>query len=414
MKPEERTAETRRTRSFILLKTEDLRALGVSAVCCFLFTACGKASVGDALGDGRPVPELAAAEVQWTSPDGGLAALAAVAELGEQTYVFGEGGAQVFAGGVPLSSDATVTSWKSAAAIPAADGVGLGGLWAVGLAADGKLWRVRGTGVLEAISDRYALGAAPVADLAPLGQGRTAFALGTELAIADGATVTRFDAATQSVAGAGGRAAWLEGDLVRRLDPGSGRVESWRLPGARLVAVNSEGRLAVTTERALYLEAGTLNLNLAYTAVAPISALASAGARFWFSAGGRLGAVERGAIQRTAAAAVPADARLVGSPSGDVWALTSGTLRRFTSAGASDFAVWQQTVMPVFARVCSSCHLPSGTAGVDLASYQRWKEKKRLIYERVVEQRPSPMPPQASGVALSDADREAIRAWSGG
>jgi mono/diheme cytochrome c family protein len=378
--------------------------------------ACHKsaANAGDALASGAAPPALALSKVEWNSTDGGVGQVQAVAELEEQLYLFGDSGAQVFAGGTPLSSDTSVTSWKGAGVIPAADG---NGTWPVGIDAQGKLWRVHATGALEPISARYGLDRDAVLDLAALGNGYTAFALGASMAISDGTTVTRYDAPVSALGGGQGRVAWLEGDLARRLDPAHGTVESWHLPGARLLAMNDDGRIAAATDRQLFYESGTLDLNLLYTAApgATISSLTSAAGRFWFVVGGRLGAIDRGNLERTADAPLAgagADVRMYGSPSGDVWAVASGSLLRWASAGAGDFAAWQQTVLPVFARVCSSCHLPSGTAGVDLASYERWKEKRALIYQRVVLQKPSPMPPQGSGVTLTDADLKAIQAWA--
>ena len=375
---------------------------------------CGKgAGGGDRLASGAGPEILSISPVQWDATDGGVGQVQAVTENAEQVYVFGDSGAQVFAGGAPLSSDATVTAWNGAATIPAADG---NGNWAVGLDKDGKLWRVRATGVLEPISGRYGLDREAVLDLVAMGAGYTAFALGSSIAISDGTNVTRYDVPADALAGGAGLVAWADkAGLVRRFDPVKGTLEGWKLPGARLVAVSSLGRVAAATDRGLYYESGTLNLNLVYTAApgATITALSAAGARFWFTAGGRIGLLDRGQVQRTSNAPLAADAQLTGSPSGDVWAVTAGELHRFADSGAGDFATWQQTVLPVFARVCSSCHLPTGTAGVNLASYKAWKDKRALIYKRVIDASPSAMPPAGAGVTLSEVDKAAIKAWAG-
>jgi mono/diheme cytochrome c family protein len=69
---------------------------------------------------------------------------------------------------------------------------------------------------------------------------------------------------------------------------------------------------------------------------------------------------------------------------------------------------WRDSLSAVFARNCSSCHLPSGSSGVNLSSFDHWQTEKKDIHERVVVKKD--MPPQ--GHVLSDADREAIRAYT--
>ena len=383
-----------------------------AAVLCALLgaAACHK-SAGDLAGNGQPPGALSVSKVAWNATDGGVGNVQAVTELAENVYVFSDQGAEVFAAGTPLSSDSTITAWKSATTIPAADG---NGSWPVGLDAQGKLWHVRSSGALEPVSGRYGFENESIIDVAALGGAFTAFALPGGLAVSDGQTVTRYDGAAQGVAGGQGRAAWLQGDAVRRFDPAHGVLEKWTLAGAKLLAMNPDGRIAAATQTQLFYESGTLDLNLVYTAApgATITALAAAGPRFWFVAGGRLGVLERGQVQRTADASTPADAKLYGSPSGDAWLLQGGELHRMASAGNGDFALWQQTVLPIFSRVCASCHLPSGTAGVDLASYEKWKAKRALIQARVIEQKPSPMPPSGSGVTLSADDLNAIKTWA--
>ena len=378
-------------------------------VLCAALAACGK---GDTLANGQSVPALSLSKVQWDSSDGGVGNVEAVTELQENVYVFSDQGAQIFAGGTQLSVDSTVGAWTGAATIPAADG---NGSWAVGLDQGGKLWQVRASGSLESISDRYGLSAEAVQGLAALGGSFTAFTLAGGFAVSDGTTVTRYEGIGVAIAGAQGRAAWAQDGSVRRFDPAKGVLEQWSLPGVKLVTMNQEGRIAAATNTQLYYEFGTLDLNLAYSA-APgmaIDAVVGAGSRFWFATGGRLGVLEHGTVQRSKDAPAAAGFRLFGSPSGDAWLSSGGSLTRYSGGAGGDFAKWQQTVLPIFSRVCSSCHLPTGTAGVDLASYERWKAKRALIYQRVVDHNPSPMPPAGAGVTLSPEDLAAIKAWAG-
>ncbi len=373
--------------------------------------ACHKSGAGDVGIEGQAPGALTLATVEWNATDGGVGKVQAVTENLDNVYVFSDQGVQTFAAGTPLTSDATVTAWAGAATIPAADG---NGSWAVGLDSHGALWHVRATGEVEAISARYGLAGTALTDVEDLGGGLTAFGLASGVAVSDGQTVQRFDTGASRVAGGQGRAAWQQGDTVRRLDPVKGTVEQWHVPGAQLLAMNSDGRLAIATPTQIFRESGTLDLDTVYIAApgTTISTLVAAGERFWFVVSGKLGVIDRNNVLRASAAGVPAGAKLVGSPSGDVWMLQNGQLTRLASAGSGDFAQWQQTVLPVFSRVCASCHLPAGTAGIDLSSYEKWTEKRKLIYQRVVDQQPSPMPPSGSGVTLSDADLAAIKAWA--
>lgn len=408
-----------------------LAALGAALALCACANGAGPG--GEALGDGRAPQTLQAC----ASPDGGsaatdggcaaactglspsqgwnaqgldLGAAQAVLEEPELQVLFGAQGATVLAGGVVVSTDASITAWRGAALLPATDGRGT---WAVGIDATGKLHRVTGAGALEPVSDRFGLGADAVQAAVALGGAWAAFALDGVLAVSDGVQLVRHAASPLGLTGAAGRAAWIEGDKVRRYDPAADRLEGWTLPGVKRLAVTAGGRLLAATDDALYGEAQTLNLNLLYRSGGPrIVALAASGERGWFSVEGRLAAVEGTAVQRTAAAVVAPDAALAPALGGGVWALGAAGPRRF-AAGGGELAAWQQSVLPVFARVCSACHLPGGSSGIPLASFEQWQEKRALIGQRVVQGLPKPMPPEGAATTLTPAEKELVRCWVG-
>ena len=68
---------------------------------------------------------------------------------------------------------------------------------------------------------------------------------------------------------------------------------------------------------------------------------------------------------------------------------------------------WDETVAPVFHRVCEQCHRPGGGTGAVLSSEEAWEQKRAKLRQRVLVERT--MPP--AGHPLTDAEREALRAW---
>jgi mono/diheme cytochrome c family protein len=133
----------------------------------------------------------------------------------------------------------------------------------------------------------------------------------------------------------------------------------------------------------------------------------------WFADDSELGVVEGDHVAETTGANIASDAKLVSSPSSDVWVLGGGGVQRVARTERDEtelapVAVWRATLAPIFARDCATCHLPSGVSGTDLSTAAAWLSERAEIHERVVERRS--MPPE--GHPIPDADREAIRAWA--
>jgi mono/diheme cytochrome c family protein len=122
--------------------------------------------------------------------------------------------------------------------------------------------------------------------------------------------------------------------------------------------------------------------------------------------------LDRGAFVRTNAD--PGAGSLYGSPSGDVWfnkiagsdQRTGIALERYSLDRPED-PRWQSEVAPVFERVCSHCHLPGGSADIDLSTPALWRDNRDELLRRVVVTRT--MPP--AGSDLTDAERAALEAW---
>ncbi|WP_437588554.1 c-type cytochrome [Sorangium sp. So ce1000] len=355
-----------------------------------------------------PLPPLVVRQVAWPSPRE-LGPVRAVADDGRRVVVFHDGAAAVFVNGALARVERAPHRWVSAAALPAPDGYGT---WIVGVDAEGRLLRLPGQGAFEVVSDRYGLERAAVRSALGLGGDGAAFALDGEIAVADGETVTRYATGPLATFAAGaGRVAFAPGgDGLRALDVAARALRSYPLPAddaAPLLALTGAGALLAATPAALYAEDGAGVLRLRIRARAALHGLAVSGDRAWFVDGDELGVLEQAGARETRGARLPQGGTLVGSPSGDVWLLASGALRRF-AAEEGDGPGWGE-IAPVFARACARCHRPRGEGGVDLSTPAAWVSLREAIARRVVDERTMPPP----GHALSDADRARIRAFVG-
>jgi len=111
---------------------------------------------------------------------------------------------------------------------------------------------------------------------------------------------------------------------------------------------------------------------------------------------------------RATDAKLTAHAALIGAPSGDVWLADAG-VKKLSLVHAVDDSRWRHEVQPVFARVCAHCHMPGGSADVDLSTAASWTAEHDELVRRVIATRT--MPP--AGTPLSDSDRAALAKWLG-
>ncbi len=337
----------------------------------------------------RPQP-LTVHAVEWNPHKVDVGRVTALAESGEDLYVFGSTGAHVLAGGAIVGSDPSVKGWRAATTMTAVDG---NGTWVVALDDRGRLFRVRDRSKLEPIASRFGLEG--VRELAQLGPSRVAFRLDHALAIADGDHISRYDYAFTAIAGGGGHGAGLMAGGVRLFDPFRGIDRTFAI-AAQHLAFDGAGRLVVASNDAILREDGG-NLKTRYRGAA-IGALAAAGERVWFRDGEELGVLDAGATS-----GLHTKGTLIGSPTGDVWTLADGALARYSLDRAS---VWQTAIAPIFSRVCATCHA-AGTA-LDLSTPARWDAKRAAIAKRVVQEKT--MPP--AGHPLTEAELAAIATWT--
>lgn len=397
-----------------LARASTARGVVFAVLAAAALSGCGSART---MRGGAGVGVLRVRAVDWNPQKVEVGRVDAVVESDHELVVLGAAGASVFSAGALVAVDHSTSTWRAATTIPAADG---NGRWIVAIDGDGRVRRLRERSSFETVSERWGLAGERVDAVVDLGRGFVGF-LGaptasapTFAAIADGKVVTRFDAAFLSLAGGGGRAAATFGDGVRVIDPGARSDRLFTLAGVRQVALDTHGRLFAATEHEVYEESTGGVLSLRYeTADATIHGLTASGDRVWFADGGDLGVIDLEGVAVTRDLHLAADARLAPSTA-DVWAISGGALRRFArdeAPAAAPSAVgaqaWSAQIRPVFARACSACHLPGGSAGVDLSTFERWEAARDTLRRRVVQTRS--MPPQ--GHPLSDADRAAIEAW---
>jgi hypothetical protein len=382
-----------------------MKALALALAGASALLGCGAAPHTRAAG---AVSAFAVRPVAWNPASAPVGKVSAVADVGSTVAVFGDGGATVLSSGAVVASDRSVTDWVAAEAIRGADG---SPRWIVGVDARGRIHYLRGLSSFEDVSSRYGLDGRRVLGVAMMDKARVGFLLDQEIAVADGRRVTRYGApALAALLGGGGYGAGVGTNVITVFDAKM-TARTFPLPGVTGVAVGPDGRLFATTRRALYASTEHGDLALVYDAGGEtLHGLVASGDHVWFADGTELGVVDGERVAETSGVHVAPDARLASSPSGDVWVLSSGALQRFarTQPETTLGVTWSATMAPIFARSCSSCHLPGGVAGVDLSSAEGWQSERGAIHARIVEHKT--MPPE--GHPLPDADRAAIQAWT--
>lgn len=386
-----------------------LKGLALAA----LLAACGDNSGGG--GDGVMLRSgtLALQPVAWNVNKIATGKVAGVAEVYDDLALFSDQGVQVFSSGVLFASDAAVKSWRGAAVVPAGD---LSGDWAMGVAGDGRVLRLRNRSVMEDVSARYGLVGTAIREVTALGSGMVAFAYDKGLAVANGVDVTRYDGAFTALAGGGGSVAAVDGEKLRVFAPRDGASRVYALPGLVGAAFDPGGKLVAATASQIYLEVGG-ELRARYAADQPIRGLVGTASGVWLMMGDSLALlrgdeVRRGPAGALTGAAAGAGARLLASPSGDAWVLADGTLSRFAEddGAGQDKELWRKNVLPMFGRLCAVCHLPGGSAGIDMSTYDTWTSRRAVVQQRVVVGKPTPMPPAGAG-ALTAAETAALKEW---
>jgi mono/diheme cytochrome c family protein len=377
--------------------------------------------LGCASSKGDVSPPTAAAAltltpVAWNPANADVGSVVEVVEQDTTLAIFGSKGVLTFTSGAIASTNASITEWRSAAVIPSPDGVST---WLVGIDGTGRVRRVSDAAGLVDVSDRYGLDSDKVTSVASAA-GIVAFVLESGFAVSDGTKITHYQVAQpRSIAMGQGIVALADGAGVRIFD--HGKETDLALPDAQLVAYDDGGHLLGATSHALYDLSSGSAVRLYDVGARTIHQLGAAGSAVWLVVGTDLARFSAWQLAIGTGPTLAPDARLVPSPSGDVWVMSGGQLQRWSVAAPmvdGDEATWTATVEPVYAAVCSNCHSPAGSgkssSNIDLSTYDAWKGRRPQVYARVVGQAgtPTAMPPPTSGLTLTDAQRAAIEAWS--
>lgn len=366
-----------------------------------------------------PLGPLELARIDWSQALPALAGpgrVTTVAEAGDDVAVFGERGVFLWQSGSTAGSDSSILTWRSAAAVPA---LGFPGKWLLAVDGDGRVYRLHDGAAfgLEEVTARYALTARPVREVAALGNGQVAFALDDRLALTDGTTLKLYELALRNLVGGGGRLASYDEAGVRLLDPQSGALQALTVPGVVGVAFAPDGQLWAATADTLYYEkAGAFVAAHTFAPPQVVTALAGAARGVWIGLGDNLALLRDGQLLLPATSPMlPAGTRLIGSPSGDVFTISGGDgqLGRYgqESGGGRDLTLWQKTLVPIFTRLCQACHLPAGSARIDMSTYSSWANLRTQIQVRVIDRQPSPMPPASAG-NLTPEELAAVQAFT--
>jgi hypothetical protein len=329
----------------------------------------------------------------------------AVVETGDTVYAFEPHTVSIIRGGtvVARAEAPKHRAWTSAAVIPAPDG---NGRWVVADLAS-SLWRVTPSGELEPVGDRFGIADDHVVNLAA---SSSTFGVGLTDGVAastDGVHVIQLAGAnTIPLAVARGRLARGDATAVHVFDLAHGTTMDYPFAsGTKLAYVDADTespRLAIANDSLVYVER---HGKLERVAVpAPIASIAASGSRLWIVAGGSLYALDKD--QLVTSSARVGTAAIFGSSSGDVW-VASDKLRRYSASAGTTDPLWQTNVAPVFARVCSHCHAPGGSADLDLSTVATWRANRDEIVRRVLVTRT--MPP--AGTDLGDPERQALEDW---
>lgn len=376
---------------------------GIALLLAALLVGCSASDDGD-----KKEPPIH--QVAWNLTDAPITAVRTIADLEDSVVFFSDTAATVMIDGAVQGVSGDVGPFRSAAAIPAADG---SGRWIVAIDQKGRVLRVAlHDASIEDISGRYGLEGADVRSVVALDQPSetVAFLIGETLAIADGQRVRHWTVGpTSAIAPGPGKVALVGPDNVRVFDVATSTLVRFPIQAPRAAAFGADGRLYVAAGSTVHRQDGS-KLMAFHRGSAGIHAVVRAGKRVWFAGDGELGFItEQGAIVATAVAGMSAATALISSSTGDVWTIGNNAVLRFAAAGTNaGAALWEREIKPIFTGNCAACHLPGGLASIDLSTFDRWNASRSALMRRVVTE--GTMPPSNSK-ALSSPDRQKVRAW---
>lgn len=400
-----------------------LRNRGIVAALAFCgLVAMGRCGPQGPLGDPLVLGDLVVAPIDWNTSPLGSGKTLAIAENDDDVALFSDGSVSVWSGGESVGRDGSVRGWRSGAAVPA---LGFAGRWLIGVSDEGKIYRLHYGPTqplsVEDVSARYLLAGSAVREVAALGGALVGFVLDGRLAISDGQKLKQYDLSIRSLTGNQGRAAAIADDEVVVLDAQTDSLQRLSLPSAKWIAFASDGVLCAATETAVYRQKDDhFESVFSVDEGQKVRGLSAGSLGLWLLLSDGIGLIADGQLLRAPLPSLgsPSDdpmvsLRILGSPSGDAWLMTDSQVVRVGEdrGGGQDLVLWRKQMQPLFARACQSCHLPSGSAHLDLSTHTSWARYRRVLSQRVVVGMPTPMPPVGTG-KLTAEELAAVTAWT--
>ena len=341
-----------------------------------------------------PPPPLMVTRVEWNLAGTSLGAVQAVTEDTDLTAVYTTQGMRLLVAGAVAAMDDSVRSWRTAITAAAADGTP--GAWMLAVDSMSRVYRVRDRATLEDVTARLALGMRDIRSSAQVAPDAVAFGGVGAFAVLRGSDVTVWnDPDFMDLVGGGNRVAAMNATGVKVFDLSTERAVRFNLSGVSGVGLSRAGLLVVTVGNVLYEQNERGELAPRYTHTDPMRTVAVSGENTWLVAGDRLALWDGFRVRAAMDVSVASNARLIPARNGGVWVLEGGVLSRYTLVVDPEDQRWNTTVRPIFATRCTPCHLPGGSAGLDLSTRCAWAINRAAIRTQVVDRMLMPPPPAA-------------------
>lgn len=374
------------------------------------------AAIGDAVdaalvadvadGGDPPPPPLTVTRVEWNATGMNLGAVQAVAEDGDLTAVYTDQGLRLLVAGAVAARDDSVRSWRTAITAAAADGTP--GSWILGADAMSRVFRVRDRSTLEDVTSRLALGMRDIQSAARVSDDAVAFGGSGGFAVLRGSNVAAWnDPDFVQIVGGGNRVAAANSTGVKVFDLMTERAVRYGVTGVTGFALSRAGLLIIAVGARIYEQNMRGELAPVYTHPAELRTLAVSGDNTWLIADNRLALWDGFRVRTTADVTLASTARLIPASNGGVWVLQGGVLSRYTLVVDPEDQRWNTEIRSIFATRCTPCHLPGGTAGIDLSTRCAWAVRRDAIRDQVNVR--MLMPP--SPATMPAQERSAIAAY---
>lgn len=353
-----------------------------------------------------PPPPLTVTPIAWNAGGADVGAVQAVAEDGDLVAVFTDRGLRVMVAGAVAASDDAVRGWRTAVTSAAADGTT--GRWILGADSMSRVFRVRDRSSLDDVSSRLALGMRDIRSAAVVARDAVAFGGNGGFAVLRGASVTAWnDPDFVQIFGGGNRVGAITDAGVKVFDLMTERAVRYNVAGVTGAGLSSAGALVVTVGPLLYEQNPRGELTPVYTHPSALRGVVVSDANTWLIADGRLAIWDGFRVRTSPEVPLSSSARLIAASGGGVWTLQAGVLARYALLVDPEEQQWNRDIRSIFATRCTPCHLPGGTAGIDLSTRCAWAIRRDGIREQVVTRMLMPPPP----ADMPAPERAAIAAY---